>query len=169
MQDNKKSKRILLPNSFFHIYNRGNRKKKIFHSAKDYDVFLRLLSKYLDIYKPLQLFSYCLMPNHYHLLLRTSSEIDDLVRLMHRFMTSYAIYFNKKYQQIGHLFESPYKSKYLPQEKDIIRTLRYIANNPVKAQLCRNSNDYKWLWTSELLFVSFEKKLIEEKMDLSPF
>jgi len=84
-------------------------------------------------------------------------------------MTSYAIYFNKKYQQTGHLFQSRYKSKYLPQEKDVIRTLKYITNNPVKATLCRNSNDYKWLWASELLFVSFEKKLIKEKMDLSSF
>lgn len=169
MQENIKKKRILHPNSFFHIYNRGNRKKKIFHSSKDYDVFLQLLSKYLVIYKPLQLFSYCLMPNHYHLLLKTSSETDDFIKLMHRFMTSYAIYFNKKYQQTGRLFQSPYKSKYLPREKDIIRTLKYIANNPVKAELCRNSNDYKWVWTSELLFISFEKKLIKEEMDLSLF
>ncbi len=167
--ENTKNKRTLHPNSFFHIYNRGNRKKKIFHSPQDYDIFLRLLSKYLDLYKPLQLFSYCLMPNHYHLLLRTGSETEDLVKFMHRFMTSYAIYFNKKYQQTGHLFQSRYKSKYLPQEKDLIRALKYIANNPIKAELCRNSNDYKWLWTSELLFASFEKKLVKEKMELSPF
>jgi putative transposase len=171
MQENetKKGRRILHPNSFFHIYNRGNHKKKIYHSPKDYDVFLRLLSKYLTIYKPISLASYCLMPNHYHLLLKTGSETNDLVKLMHRLMTSYAIYFNKKYQQKGHLFESRYKSKYLPQEKDVTRVAKYLANNPVKAGLCRESNDYKWFWTSELLLVSFEKKLITEKLKVSLF
>jgi len=109
------------------------------------------------------------MPNHYHLILKTGSEASDLVELMHRTMTSYAIYFNKSYQQTGHLFESRYKSKLLPKEKDIERTLKYIADNPIKAGFCRDSSNYKWLWTSELLFLSFEKKSTKEKMTLSPF
>lgn len=164
-----KKKRILHPNSFFHIYNRGNRKKKLFHSEKDYNVFLGLLSKYLNIYRHTNLFAYCLMPNHFHLLLKTSSETQDLVKLMHRCMTSYAIYFNKKYQQTGHVFENRYKSKYLPKEKDVRRILEYITENPIKAELCRNPEDYKWLWTSELLFTSFEKDHIKEMISLSPF
>jgi putative transposase len=168
-RENKKSRRILHPNAFFHIYNRGNHKKKIFHSPKDYEVFLGLLCKYLDIYKPLHLFSYCLMPNHYHLLLKTGSNQDDLIKFMHRFMTSYAIYFNKKYQQTGHLFQSRYKSKYLPLDRDVRRTLEYIKKNPIEAKLCRRSKDYKWLWCSELVFISFEKALVERKMELSRF
>ncbi len=164
-----KKKRILHPNSFFHIYNRGNRKKQLFYSEKDYRVFLGLLSKYLNVYNQLNLFTYCLMPNHFHLLLKTSSETQDLVKLMHRSMTSYAIYFNKRYQQTGHVFESRYKSKYLPQKKDVKRVFDYITDNPVKAELCRNPEDYKWLWTSELLFLSFKKSQTVERITLSPF
>jgi hypothetical protein len=84
-------------------------------------------------------------------------------------MTSYAIYFNKKYLQTGHVFENRYKSKYLPQEQDVQRIFNYIRNNPVKAELCRNPEDYKWLWTSELLFVSFKQSRTIEKITLSPF
>lgn len=164
-----KRRRILYPNSFFHVYNRGNRKKRLFYSDKDYKAFLGLLSKYLNIYRQTNLFAYCLMPNHFHLLLKTSSETQDLVKLMHRTMTSYAIYFNKKYLQTGHVFENRYKSKYLPQEQDVQRIFNYIRNNPVKAELCRNPEDYKWLWTSELLFVSFKQSRTIEKITLSPF
>jgi len=164
-----KKTRILYPNSFFHIYNRGNRKKRLFHSDKDYKAFLGLLTKYLNLYHHTNLFAYCLMPNHFHLLLKTGSEVQNLVKLMHRSMTSYAIYFNKKYQQTGHVFESRYKSKYLPQEQDVQRIFNYIRNNPIEAELCRNFEDYKWLWTSELLFLSFKKSRTVEKITLSPF
>jgi len=165
-QDLQKSIR---PNSYYHIYNRGNHKKTIFHSQNDYDVFLNLLLKYLNIYDPIQLISYCLMPNHYHLLLQTSSQADELTKLMHRFMTSYVIYFNRRYQQRGRLFESPYKRKYLPREHDIKRTVNYIKNNPTKAALCRRSEDYKWLWCSDLYFLTFENKVAKQEMELSKF
>jgi putative transposase len=165
----RKQKRIIHPNSYYHLYNRGNRKKKICHSSQDYEVFLNLLYKYLSIYKTVQIVSYCLMPNHYHLLLKSGSQPKDLVKLMHRFMTSYAIYFNKRYQQSGHLFQDRYGSKHLPLQRDIKRTLEYIKKNPIEASLCRRSEDYKWFWCSDLVFISFEKKLAKKKMELSRF
>lgn len=164
-----KNHRLLLPNSYYHIFNRGNHKKRIYHSTQDYEKFLFLLQKYLNIYRDITLVGYCLMPNHFHFLLKTGPEPLEIPQLMQRFMTAYVVFFNKKYKQVGRLFQSPYKSKYLPYKKDILRIYEYIKENPIEAKLCRNSEDYKWLWLSELLYYYFEKDLIEEKINSSKF
>lgn len=63
---------------------------------------------------------------------------------MHRFMTSYSLFVNKKYFLIGRLFQSRYQAKYIKTDKGLLRTTQYIRNNPVKAGLVRRSEDYKW-------------------------
>jgi putative transposase len=170
MKDRKKKhRRLLHPNSYYHVFNRGNHKKRIFHSTQDYEKFTHLLQKYFLIYKDVILLAYCLMPNHYHILIKTGSDPTELPKLMQRFMTAYVLFFNKKYRQVGRLFQSRYSSRYLPFPKDIYRIYEYIKNNPLEAKLCRNSEDYKWLWLSELLYYNFEKELIENKINSSKF
>ena len=165
----RKPRRILHPNSYFHIYNRGNHKKRIFHCNQDYEMFSNILQKYLCLYRDISLFAYCLMPNHYHLLLKTGSDPQDIVKLMQRFTTSYVRFFNKKYSQVGHLFQGRYGSKYLPEQNDVIRIYQYIKDNPLEAELCSNPKDYKWLWLSELLYYNFEKQLVENAINSSKF
>ena len=165
----RKPRRILHPNSYYHIFNRGNHKKRIFHTNRDYEIFIRLLQKYLNTYKDISLFAYCLMPNHYHLLVKTGSNPQELIKLMQRFGTAYVLFFNKKYSQVGHLFQSRYSSKYLPYQRDVLRTYQYIKDNPIEAKLCSNSEDYRWLWLSELLYYNFEKELVENNINSSQF
>lgn len=165
----KHKKRILLPNSYYHIYNRGNHKKLIFHSHQDYETFLSLQRKYFNTYDTLQLYAWCLMPNHFHYLVKTGAQPEDLPKLMQRFMTSYVIYFNAKYKQVGRLFQSRYKSKLLKNTKAVKTVYQYIKNNPVEALLCRRQEDYKWLWFGELPFTIFEKELVEKEMEKSVF
>jgi putative transposase len=162
-------RRLLYPNSYYHIFNRGNHKKRIFHSTHDYEKFIQLLQKYCFIYEEVIPLAYCLMPNHYHILIKTGSDPSELSKLMQRFMTAYVLFFNKKYVQVGRLFQSRYNSKHLPFPRDISRIYNYIKNNPIEANLCRNPEDYKWLWLSELLYYNFERKLVENKINSSKY
>ena len=90
------------PDQYYHVSSRGNRKEPLFLSGEDYSVFLHLLSKIHEKY-PIELTSYCLMTNHYHLQIR-SPEVS-LSKVMALLNKRYAHYFNKKYDKTGHLFE----------------------------------------------------------------
>lgn len=164
-----KGHRILYPNAYYHIFNRGNHKKQIFHSMYDYEKFIEYQNKYFTTYKTIDLLAWCLMPNHFHFLVKTGSSPEDFIKLMQRFMTSYAVYFNKKYGQVGHLFQSRYKSKYLRSKDNIQKVYNYMQYNPIKTGLCKRPEDYKWLWLGELPFYVFEKKNIDRARKLSKF
>lgn len=139
-----KSKFLYSRNSYYHIYNRGNNKKLIFYEDGDYQKFINNLFKYKGDYD-LSIYAYCLMPNHYHLLIRLGQKRGDISKYMHRCMTAYAMYFNKRYKSVGRLFQSPFQVKKLNDVKSIIRVILYIENNPVEAHLVKTSADYKWL------------------------
>ncbi len=133
------------PNTFYHIYNRGNRKQKIFLQTQDYERFVSLMQRFLTTNKyGLLIYSYCLMPNHYHLLVNSGSYPMEITYFMHRFMTSYVMYFNKKYDYVGRLFQSSYKVKSIQSQKHFNKTVNYLSQNPVKAGLVQNAEDYKW-------------------------
>ena len=139
-----KSKYLYSRNSFYHIYNRGNNKKLIFFENKDYQRFVNNLLQY-EIDYELSIYAYCLMPNHYHLLIRLGQKRSDISKYMHRCMTAYVMYFNKKYKSVGRLFQSPFQVKKLCNIKSIIRVVLYIENNPIEAKLVKASSNYKWL------------------------
>ena len=161
--------RIFEPNSYYHVFNRGNHKKQIFHSVSDYEKFLIYQNKYFQIYDTIDLLAWCLMPNHFHLLVKTGSQPQDLIKLMQQFMTAYAVFFNKKYNQVGHLFQSRYHSRHLRYEHGVQRVYNYIKRNPVEAELCRRSEDYKWLWLGDLPFYAFEKENVDRNIKKSKF
>ncbi len=138
------------PNSFYHIYNRGNRKNLIYFQQEDYSRFISLQYRFLKFYN-LIIYSYCLMPNHFHILIYSGSRPGEITPYMHRFMTSYAIYLNKKYHLVGRVFQSPYKSKYIPKNEVLKKVTKYIKDNPVKAGLVRHSHDYKWLMEASMI------------------
>lgn len=133
------------PNTFYHIYNRGNRKQKIFLQTEDYERFISSMQRFLTTNKyDLLIYSYCLMPNHYHLLVNSGSCPIEITYFMHRFMTSYVMYFNKKYDYVGRLFQSSYNAKSIRSLKHFNKIVNYISQNPVKAGLVENAQDYKW-------------------------
>lgn len=133
--------RIDIPNTIYHVINRGNKKSVIFYDNKDYYVFLKYL-KEVQKEKSFLLYSYCLMPNHFHLLIETLQT--PLSQIMQKLLTLYAIYFNARYKQTGHVFQNRYKSKICEKENYLFKLVHYIHLNPVKAKLVNYPEDYKW-------------------------
>lgn len=146
------------PGACYHIICRGNHKDDLFKDKKDYQVYLNIL-KYAKKKLEYELYCYCFMTNHIHMLMKTE-EIHIGV-IMKRINMIYSIYFNKKYNLIGHLFQDRYKSKIIRNDKHLLEASRYIHLNPVKADIVKNPEDYQW--SSYRSFVGFSKEKIINK------
>ncbi len=136
-----------LENSFYHLYNRGVDSREIFHDKQDYKVFLHFLKRYLteppetpdqvrppwrsDLYDKINLIAYCLMPNHFHLMVKqfTTHAITEFMRAL---LNSYVRYFNKKYERVGPLFQGRYKGILIESEPYLLHLTRYIHLNPTE-------------------------------------
>jgi len=133
--------RILLDYGTYHVYNRGHNKMAIFKDSQDKEVFLNLLRK-AQILFGFQIFVYCLMLNHYHLLIKDTKKQLPLV--IGWLQENYAIYYNAKYNHSGAVFMRPFKSKPIFTKAHFITEVCYILNNPVKAGIVNVFNEYKW-------------------------
>jgi len=130
--------------SYYHIYNRGVAKQIIFAETDDYVVFLSLLKRYLSLTpltdkqgrkypnysKDIELLAFCLMPNHFHLLIYQGDDSKAMEALMRSVITSYSGYFNRKYKRVGHLFQGAYKASRIDDEAYLQHISRYIHLNP---------------------------------------
>ncbi len=138
--------------AYYHVYNRGSAGRTIFHDTEDHQKFLSLVARYLGygersdnrgyIYPEfaVEIIAYCLMTNHYHFLMYQERDIDAISKLMHAVSTAYTMYFNKKYKQQGHLFQSTFKASRIANEAYLMHITRYIHMNP---------NDYDaYHWSS---------------------
>ena len=135
--------------NFFHIYNRGNNKEQIFFEDRNYDFFL---SRLLDSFETkISLVAYCLMPNHYHLIVYIKEALS-LEKAMQRFSVSYTKAINKSYNRVGHLFQGRYQSKLIPNNEYLLHLSRYIHRNPLAANLVRNIED--WKYSSYLAYIN---------------
>lgn len=135
--------KVNVPGSYYHVYARGISKQHIYLDEVDYRFFLSLFERYLSKEDPseqkpskyqklddsVEVLAYCLMPNHFHLLLYQINE-DGMSRLMHSVMTSYSRYFNHKYGRSGPLFESRYKASQILSDEYLLHISRYIHLNP---------------------------------------
>ena len=124
----------------YHIYNRGNRKQDIFASNKDYRRYLEKLKEYKNKHN-IAILTYCLMPNHVHFLVRQNSP-DPVSSFVQKLHTAYSMYFNKKYKQVGHIFQDRFKAKIVTKDEYIMHLSRYIHLNPVK--LAQKLTSYIW-------------------------
>ena len=141
----------LVSGEYYHIYNRGNSKQKIFHDNEDYFRFMSLLyacnsknnfrvftltkeeSPY-DFERGKQLVSigaHCLMSNHFHIII-TQIDNNGISKFMQKVTTAYVMYYNKKYKRTGGLFEGKFKSKHLNDERYLKYIFSYIHLNPIK-------------------------------------
>jgi REP element-mobilizing transposase RayT len=130
------------PGQYYHLYNRGSSKQKIFIEEDNYLYVLRYLKNYavsLDI----SIIAYCLMPNHYHFLLRQDSETPAGL-LVQRTFNRYSKAFNRRYNRTGTLFEGPYKSIHIDKYSYLLQICRYIHVNPVKAGLVKDPADWPY-------------------------
>lgn len=121
---------IFIPNGYYHIYNRGHNKQSIFLTSKDYSRYLTRLEEYLKKH-PVSLMCYCLMPNHIHLIIRQNNE-ESVERFIHRLHTSYTMYFNKKYDRVGSVFQGRFKAKLIETDEYLLHVSRYVHQNPLE-------------------------------------
>ncbi len=147
-------KREFKPNTYHHIINRGGFKQKIFRKSEDYQVFLDILRHYLlhpklkslsrltDLKlekdkkkspkKPYTLHAYCLMPNHFHLLLFQKESSPTLTNLIQKVSVAYAMYFQHQYRHSGALFQGRFKSIKVFDDEQLLYLTKYIHLNPKK-------------------------------------
>lgn len=121
-------KRQWHPHYFDHVVVRGNNRQVIFKEAEDFAEFLRVLHYVYDQY-PFTLLSYCLMNNHYHLLIRSHTPLSKTMMMINR---RYSDYFKKKYHYTGHLYENRYFSDMILTPEGILEVSRYIHQNPIR-------------------------------------
>ena len=133
--------RELSTTGIYHIMLRGNERKKILVDDEDKKCFLEYLkSKRNDM--GFSIYSYCFMDNHLHLLIDTKGQ--ELSVIMKGVATRYAYYYNEKHQRVGHVFQDRFKSEPVEGDRYLLSVVRYIHNNPIKAQIVEKAEDYKW-------------------------
>jgi putative transposase len=125
----------------FHVTTRGNRGQSIYLDDEDRRAFLRLFDRVRRDCEWRQL-AWCLMPNHYHLVLQTPTE--SLAIGMQRLNGVYARRFNTRHLLEHHLFGRRYYARFIDSERQLERTIRYVAFNPVRAGLCEHPADWPW-------------------------
>ena len=135
-----RKERITEP-GFYHIINRGVERRNIFLEEEDYDKFLSILTEVFKQYDII-LHSYCLMTNHYHLLIQTKTK--NISATMKRLNSLYSIYFNKKYNRFGHLWQGRFASYYLYDDIHFWYVTKYIERNPIKANMVKMIDHYKY-------------------------
>jgi len=191
---------------YYHIYNRGVEKRKIFLDEQDYKVFLKYLKLYLDppgklpirkvsignntfqtvprplknYYDKVKLLSYCLMPNHFHLLIKQTDK-KSIELFMRSLATKYSVYFNKKYNRVGSLFQGPYKAVLASDDIYLLHLSRYIHLNPGKDSPYRmayssypeylQKRNTSWIYTKDILshFKTAKKTSLKDMLSYQSF
>lgn len=133
--------RIEYPGAWYHVMNRGRRREKIFFSSKDYELFLTVLNETVEMFN-LKVSAYCLMPNHYHLLLHTPD--GNISRCMRHINGVYTQRFNRANKKDGQLFRGRFKAVVVDNDSHLLEVLRYIHNNPLRAGMAENVDDFRW-------------------------
>lgn len=191
----------LVTNEYYHIYNRGSDKRSIYTQPRDYARFQKTFYYYQfsgpkskfsqstqsSLFKPLQneklveILCFCLMPNHFHFLVKQLRE-NGISIFVSQLSNSYTRYFNVKYNRVGPLFQGAFKSVRIETEEQLIHVSRYIHLNPVVSGIAKRPEDYRWSSYSEYItqapfFCSIEevislfkisqkyKKFVEDQID----
>ncbi|UCC40582.1 MAG: transposase [Candidatus Aminicenantes bacterium] len=158
--------RIQFPGAFYHVTSRGNEKKDIFIDEKDRLRFLFNLETAVVRYQAV-IHVYCLMNNHYHLLLETPE--GNLSSILHHINTSYTTYFNKKRNRVGHLFQGRFRSILIDRDSYALELSRYIHLNPVRAGWVNKPEDFKWSSFKDYLSETINSHWLYTKLILSYF
>lgn len=155
----------LVNGEFYHVYNRGSEKRDIFTESRNYTRFIKTifyyqfagprpsfskfsklqvtLLKQLSEEKLVAIICYCLMPNHFHFLVRQLKE-NGISKFMGQISNSYTKYFNTKYQRVGPLLQGAFKAVRVESEEQLIHVSRYIHLNPVVSGLVDNLEEHQW-------------------------
>jgi len=125
----------------YHVITRGNNRRRVFDSSADYEKFLSLLAVQ-KLRLPFFLYAYCLMSNHVHLLIER--QADPIGRIMHRVLTGYSQYYNRRHIRVGHLLQGRHKAILCQSDQYLSELVRYIHLNPVRAGMVEKPEQYKY-------------------------
>lgn len=186
----KNSVKQFIENGYYHLYNRGVEKRDIFLDDQDYSVFLSYIKQYLEpqigsdpksLAEEVDLIAFCLMPNHFHFIAKQKT-IDGITKFIRAICTNYVMYFNKKYDRVGTLFQGKYKGVLLDNDAYLLHLSRYIHLNPTKIgsdpKKSFSSYDYylgrrhaAWLKPNEILnfFKSAQKTSLKDCLSYESF
>lgn len=154
--------------NYYHIYNRGAHRKRIFLKKGDYSFLLQRIEKYFQR-DTITMIAYCLMPNHYHFLIRPDGNVS-FSQTMQSIFNSYSKGFNSWYQHTGTIFEGPFKSVWVDSEEHVVYLCRYIHRNPIdgKRPLVDELND--WPFSNYLEWIGARKSnLVDEDFVATTF
>lgn len=134
--------RYLQSGQVYHVINRGNGKAEVFHKPADFDAFVDLLAAAKE-HHPVKLFAFCLMPNHFHLVIEPVNSLT-LSRFMQWLMTSHVRRYHHHHESSGHIWQGRFKSFPIQRDEHLLTVLRYVCQNPVRAALVRKSDEWPW-------------------------
>ena len=133
--------RIAFPGALYHVTSRGDRRENIFNDNDDRLLFYDVLKEVYERYNWL-IHAYCLMDNHYHLLIETPDA--NLSSGMRQLNGVYTQRFNSKHKRVGHVFQGRYKAILVDKDSYLLELSRYIVLNPVRAKIVRTAKDWPW-------------------------
>jgi len=126
----------------YHALNRGNGRARVFHDADDYHHFAQFLRQACARY-PMRLVGYCLMPNHFHLVLWPRHD-EDLSTWMQWLLTTHVHGYRKRYRGSGHVWQGRFKAFPIEQDEHLLTVLRYVERNPLRANLVQRAEAWPW-------------------------
>ena len=130
----------------YHVLNRGNGRSEVFHKDDDYAAFLKLLREASERV-PMRLLAYCLMPNHFHLVVWTLQD-GDLGRWMQWLLTSHVRRYHRHYHSSGHVWQGRFKAFPIEEDGHLLTVMRYVERNPVRAKTIPVRKAQRWPWSS---------------------
>jgi len=126
----------------YHVLNRGNARSEVFHKPEDYSAFFQALNE-SSVRLPMRLLAYCLMPNHFHLVVRPHGD-GDLSRWMQWLMTTHVRRYLRHYGHSGHVWQGRFKAFPAQDDEHLVTVVRYVERNPLRAALVACAEDWPW-------------------------
>src|SRR5580698_271852 len=125
----------------YHVINRGNNRQPVFLKKGDFEAFLNALAELKDR-KPFELYGYCLLNNHFHLLIRPKES--SISRIMQSLLVSHTQRYHKHHRSGGHVWQGRFKSPVVQNDEHLLTVLRYVEANPLRARLVSLADEYPW-------------------------
>jgi putative transposase len=125
----------------YHVIDRGNNRQNVFHKPGDFEAFLGAIAD-LKQRKPFDLYGYCLLNNHFHLLLRPRGV--PISRIMQSLLVSHTQRYHKHHRSGGHVWQGRFKSPVIQNDEHLLTVLRYIEANPLRARIVKRAEGYRW-------------------------
>lgn len=138
-----RNSRESITSQYIHVIVQGIKKEYIFQKEQYKKYYLKLLWKNLKDYKETKILAFCIMDNHAHFLVYTE-QIKQLSQIMSKINTTYGIFFNKSEDRVGYVFRNRYYTHEILDQKHLLNTFVYIHRNPVKANIVKKENEYKY-------------------------